>query len=203
MSRKAHPENDRAAGNLMDRRRLCSLACGCAALASEVVLPASQVPLTEATPSSESWLTSEDRIAVALMEFRMGFHCSQSVMAAYAEDFGLDPEIVRRLVAGLAGGSTVGGECGAVGGAYLVLGLRHGRPVPAFGDVEKEAELFRRIERFVEEFRARHGAITCRELLGIDVFSKKGRQTGLEKGLFASRCPAFIQSSIEILEELG
>ena len=54
-------------------------------------------------------LTTEDRIALALMRFKMGFHCSQSLFEVYAEEFGIDPMVARRVAAALAGGSTVGG----------------------------------------------------------------------------------------------
>jgi C_GCAxxG_C_C family probable redox protein len=180
---------------MLDRRRLCQVACGGTVFAwgGDSLLG----------QEGKSWLTTEDRVAVAQMQFRMGFHCAQSILAAYAEDFGIDPDTALKLAAGLAGGSTAGGECGTVGAAYLILGLRHGRTLPAFGDVEKEAELFNRIKDFLKEFTARHGAITCRELLGIDVFTREGRAEGLRRNLFAERCPRFIRSSVEILEKLA
>jgi C_GCAxxG_C_C family probable redox protein len=137
------------------------------------------------------------------MRFGNGFHCSQSLLEAYAEDFGLDPHLARRLASALAGGSTVGGECGAVASGYLVLGLRHGNTFPAYGDVDKEAELFGRVERFVDEFKKRHGAINCRELLGVDAFTPEGREEGLRKNLFVTRCPNFIRDAITILDSLG
>lgn len=142
-------------------------------------------------------------MAVALMNFEMGFHCSQSVFEAYAEEFGISPVLARRLAAGLAGGSTVGGECGAVAAAYLVLSLRHARRIPAHGDVSRELELFDRIRKLVAAFRKRHGSINCRELLGVDVFTPEGHREGLRRNLFADRCPEHIRSAIEILEQLG
>lgn len=185
----------------LDRRGLCRIAAGGAVLASAVTSDFSRTAPRRS--GSEPWLTTEDRVAVALMQFRMGFHCAQSILYAYAEDFGINQDTALKIAAGLAGGSTVGGECGTVGAAYLVLGLRHGRTLPAFGDAEKEKELFSRIESFVKEFKARHGSITCRELLGIDVFTREGREDGLRRNLFADRCPRFIRSSIEILEQLA
>jgi len=137
------------------------------------------------------------------MRFEMGFHCSQSLLEAYAEEFGIEPELARKIASALAGGSTVGGECGAVSGGYLVLGLRHGRTIPAHGDVNREKELFDRVKLFVDEFKKRHGSINCCELLGIDVFTDQGREEGLRGNLFATRCPRFIQDAIVILDELG
>ena len=151
---------------------------------------------------NEFSLTTEDRIALALMRFRNGFHCSQCVLEAYAEDFGFEPELTRRLAAALAGGSTVGGECGAVGSAYVVLGLKFGKTLPAHGDVEREAGLWRRVRDFVADFERRHGAINCRELLGVDVFTRKGREKALRENLFVDRCPEYIRSSITILDSL-
>ena len=148
-------------------------------------------------------LTTEDRIALALMHFKMGFHCSQSVFEAYVEDFGIDPMMARRMTSVLAGGSTVGGECGAVSSGYLVLGLRHGREMPAHGDVEKEKELFDRVKRFAAEFKKHHGSINCHELLGVDVFTEAGRSEALRKNLFLRRCPNFIRDAIVILDGLG
>lgn len=147
-------------------------------------------------------LTVEDRIYLAVSRFEQGFHCSQSVLAAYA-DGGLSEQAALKMGAALAGGSTVGGECGAVAAAYLVLGLKHGRTVPAFGDVEKEKDLFDRLRRFVEEFRKRHGAITCRELLGVDVFTREGLAEGRQRGLFRERCPRYVRDAITILESVS
>lgn len=156
----------------------------------------------DAPPASPlaSPLGVEDRTFLALDRFRQGFHCSQSVLAAYADEDALGEDAALRMGAALAGGSTVGGECGAIAAAYLVLGLRHGSPAPAFGDTERERELFDRIRALVAGFRQRHGAITCRELLGIDVFTPEGLAEGRRRGLFARRCPGFIRDVIRAIE---
>jgi C_GCAxxG_C_C family probable redox protein len=154
------------------------------------------------TPTPLQWAV-EDRIELALSRHRSGSHCSQSLLAAYADDLGLPVDLALRMGAALAGGSTVGGECGAVAAGYLVLGARHGLTVPTGGDVERERELFGRMRRFVEEFRNRHRAINCRELLGVDVFAGEGLAEGRRKGLFAERCPRYIRDAITILESLG
>jgi C_GCAxxG_C_C family probable redox protein len=156
----------------------------------------------QATGGDVPSLTVDDRVYLALARFREGFHCSQSVLAAYADGV-LSEEAALRMGAALAGGSTVGGECGAVAAGYLVLGLKHGRTVPVFGDVERERELFDRIRLFVEEFRKRHGAITCRELLGLDVFTREGLAEGRRRGLFRELCPRYVRDAITILESVS
>jgi C_GCAxxG_C_C family probable redox protein len=148
-------------------------------------------------------LDAEDRAFLAVTRFSEGYHCAQAVLAAYADpEKGLSESTALRMGAALAGGSTVGGECGAVAASYLVLGLKHGQTAPAFGEVERERELFERIRLFVEEFRRRHGAITCRELLGVDVFTAEGLAEGRRRGLFRERCPRYVHDAVTILESL-
>ncbi len=191
-------------GTSLPRRRVLALAipsCGFFARevqAGEASPPTASVP--PAPPAPGEILSTEDRIYLALEHFRQGFHCSQSVLAAYADEERLREDSALRMAAALAGGSTVGGECGAIASSYLVLGLKYGRTVPAFGDVEKERELFDRIRYLVAGFKKRHGAITCRELLGVDVFTKEGLAEGRREGLFTRRCPQFIRDAITLLE---
>ncbi len=158
---------------------------------------------TRGNEADTASLLTEARVDKALRQFGMGFHCAQSVFEAYAADFGIDPLVARRMANALAGGSGVGGECGAVASGYLVLGLRHGSTKPVYGDVGKEAELFGRISRFVSEFKKCHGAITCRDLLGVDVFTEEGREEALRKDLFTKRCPNYIRDAIMIVDSLG
>jgi C_GCAxxG_C_C family probable redox protein len=152
-------------------------------------------------PGGHGLLSPEQRAEVAVMNFESGFHCAQAVLEAYADDHGLDPLLARRMAAALAGGSTVGGECGAVAAGYLVLGMRHGLTRPTFGDVGQEKELFGRLRRFVEGFSERHGTLNCRELLGVDVFTPEGREEGQRKGLFRTRCPRHIRDVVALLED--
>lgn len=192
LARQSGPEVDES------RRRLLAVT-GCLGPAVAALLPLWQRP--KGAPAAAS-LGTEDRIALALARFRGGFHCSQSVLEAYSTDLGLEPELARRIAAALAGGSTVGGECGVVGSAYLVLGLKYAGDLPAYGDTALEERLWGRVRRFVAEFRRRNGAINCRELLGVDAFTKEGREEALRRDLFAVRCPKYIRDGIEILDSL-
>ena len=178
------------------RRELFRVMGPTAAVAGAVLrCGAAQVPATA--------LTTDDRIALALLHFKTGYHCSQSVLTAYAEETGIGEELALRLAAALAGGSTVGGECGAVGAGYLVLGLKHARLEPAYGDVDREQALFGRIRTLVAEFRKKHGSINCAELLGSDVCTPEGRAKASAAGLFQKRCPHYIRDAITILDALG
>ena len=57
--------------------------------------------------------------------FLSGCSCSQAVFAAFAEDFGMDPETALKLASSFGGG--MGGmreTCGAVSGMLMTAGLK-------------------------------------------------------------------------------
>lgn len=142
-----------------------------------------------------------DRIEAAVTAFREGYACSQAVLAAYAETFGLDRPTALRLAAGLGGGmGRLAETCGAVTGAILVLGLRYGNASAA--DRAARELTYARVREFVARFRARHGSVTCRDLLGCDISTPEGWQQAKDQALTTSLCPRFVQEAAAILEEL-
>ena len=54
------------------------------------------------------------------------FNCSQAVLTAFAEDFGLSEKMALSLGTSFGGGARNGQMCGAVSGALMVLGLKFG-----------------------------------------------------------------------------
>ena len=63
----------------------------------------------------------------ALDYFSRGFHCSQSVLAAYADRCGLSEEQALKLGACFGSGMRRGEVCGACSGALMVLGSLYGQ----------------------------------------------------------------------------
>ena len=102
-------------------------------------------------------MTTAEREARAEELFSSGLNCAQSVFCAFSDEFGLDAELARRTSCGLGGGvGRMREVCGAVTGAALVLGLRHG---------PDKAEVYPLVQDFCAKFRAEAGSIICRELL--------------------------------------
>ena len=61
----------------------------------------------------------------AVRKFRKGFNCSQAVLSVYAEEFGLCRETALKIACGYGGGmGRMALTCGAVTGAFMVIGLR-------------------------------------------------------------------------------
>jgi len=133
--------------------------------------------------------------------FKSGFSCSQAVLSAYAGQFGLD-ETTALKVSGAFGGGIAGmaGTCGAVTGAFMVIGLKYGKTSPK--DDEAKKKTYALVKEFIKRFKAKHSSIICRELLGCDIGTEDGAKAFKEKNLINTVCPNLVQTSAEILEQI-
>jgi C_GCAxxG_C_C family probable redox protein len=125
--------------------------------------------------------------------FRGGLSCSQAVLGAYCEQLGLDEETAYKIGSGFGGGMHLDQACGAVTGAFMVIGLKFD------DDKMKVVEATR---EFAEKFKERHGSVGCTELIGCDVSTPEGLKEAVKKDLFKQLCPEFVESAAQILEEI-
>jgi C_GCAxxG_C_C family probable redox protein len=130
--------------------------------------------------------------------FRSGCACSQAVLGTYGPRFGLNEEEAMRVSAGFAGGMRMAETCGAVTGAFMVLGLAYCDEKCRTAEGRKRA--YEKIVSFVQEFKVRHATLACRGLLGCDISTPEGARLTTEKGLFRSKCPELVRSAAELLE---
>ncbi len=123
------------------------------------------------------------------------------MLSAYGTRFGLDRETALKVSGAFGGGmGRMGGTCGAVTGAFMVIGLKHGKARD--DDDEAREKTYALVQEFTERFRMRNRSIVCRELLGHDLSTSEGRQAVAEKNLFLTFCPGLVQSASDILEEM-
>jgi C_GCAxxG_C_C family probable redox protein len=133
--------------------------------------------------------------------FNAGYVCSQSILLTYADQFAIDRETAARLAAPFGGGFARRAEtCGAVTGACMILGLKHGHT--AAEDLDSKEKTYQAVQQFISQFQARHGSIKCSQLLEIDISDPDNLQFAREKQLFTLRCPSFVSSAAEILDLL-
>jgi C_GCAxxG_C_C family probable redox protein len=90
--------------------------------------------------------------------------------------------------------------CGALTGAFMVIGLKNGR-TQAKDDAAKE-KTYALCQELVRRFRARHGSLRCKELLGCDIGTPEGAKIARDKKLHDDLCPHLIVSAVEILQDL-
>jgi len=139
----------------------------------------------------------------AVARFNEGALCSQAVFSTYAEKMGLDRETATKIATPLGAGiARLGETCGAVSGAILAIGLKHGNMTDWRVEDKQKEEAYRAAREFVDGFRSRHGSILCRDLLGCDLNTPEGSREAAEKKLFLSLCPKLVRDAAEILEEL-
>jgi len=139
-------------------------------------------------------------IEQATTYFQSGFNCSQAVCTAFAEELGVAKNTALRAAAGFGGGiGRMADTCGAVTGAIMVLGLKYGPIAPG---AEGKAQMYEYVRIFVEQFRARHQSIVCRELLQCDISTPAGRAQAHQDHVFTTQCPKFIHDAAEILTEM-
>lgn len=132
--------------------------------------------------------------------FRGSCNCCQAVLASRAPEYGLDEETAIRLGTAFGGGmGRRGGVCGAVTGAFMLLGLKHGDPG---GASEPKERVYGLVNAFVEEFSRLHGSILCRELLGCEIGTPEGMAEAVDKGLFGTICVNFVRDAVDIAEKL-
>jgi C_GCAxxG_C_C family probable redox protein len=94
----------------------------------------------------------------------------------------------------------MGETCGAITGAFMVIGLKYGKA--KVGDDEAREQTYKLAREFVTRFKARHESIVCRDLLNCDLSKPEEREAAHHEGLFDTLCPQFVGDAAEILEQM-
>lgn len=106
----------------------------------------------------------EARIQQAVENFMAGYGCCQSVVAAFADLYGVDRRTALRIGAGFgAGVGRLRMMCGAVSGMVTLAGLQCGATDGS--DRAGKAHCYEVVRRLLEEFRLRNTSIICAEIL--------------------------------------
>ncbi len=123
------------------------------------------------------------------------------MLSTYGTRFGLDREMALKAAGAFgAGMGRMGETCGAATGAFMVIGLKHGKT--KIDDNEAREKTYKLVKEFTVRFKARNRSILCRELLGHDLSTPEGMKTVAEKDLFVTLCPRFLRDSVEIIEDI-
>jgi C_GCAxxG_C_C family probable redox protein len=133
------------------------------------------------------------KVKKAVECFEDGYNCSQAIFATYSQEFGIPPDRAFKIASGFGGGMRIDGTCGAVTGAFMVLGLKFakGKDKP-----------YDKIIKFAETFCRKNKSTNCRTLIGCDIRTKEGMEKATNKGLFRSVCSRLVKDAAEILETM-
>lgn len=113
----------------------------------------------------------EKRVQQAVDNFMQGYGCCQSVVAAFADLYGLDDTMAKRIGAGFGGGvGRMRMMCGAVSGIVVLVGLDCGQTEGS--DREGKSACYRVVQQLLERSRQQNGSIICAELLGLNGYER-------------------------------
>ena len=139
---------------------------------------------------------------IAKQNFMNGYNCSQAVLLAFCEDFGLEKETALKISQPFGGGMGRMREvCGTVTGMFMVLGLAVGNADAK--DAENKKNVYKSVQELAEEFKADNGSIICRELLGFqksrpETYVPSERTTEYYK---KRPCPELCRYAADLLED--
>lgn len=139
---------------------------------------------------------------IAKQNFLNGYNCSQAVLLAFCEDFGLENETALKISEPFGGGMGRMREvCGTVTGMFMVLGLAMGNSDAKDGSTKKN--VYKSVQELAEKFKQDNGSIICRELLGLQKANKESYVPSERTTEYYKKrpCPELCKYAADILEE--
>ena len=94
----------------------------------------------------------------------------------------------------------MGETCGAVTGAFMLIGLKYGNIKAK--DKKARRKTYELVKEFVSKFESLHGSIKCKDLLGHDISSQEGWNAAKKKKVFKTVCPKYVKDAARIIEQI-
>lgn len=131
------------------------------------------------------------------------YYCAETVVKLIAEAGGRNADEAVRMATGFCSGAgRTCGQCGAVSGAVMGLGLHAGRTEPG-GEYES---VYAMVQEFMERFRAKYRSLNCRELTGCDFATPEGQARFRDENI-VTLCHEMVtfavEESLSILRDAG
>ena len=145
----------------------------------------------------------EDRVNRAVDNFMQGYGCCQSVVAAFADIYGLDETMAKRIAAGFGGGvGRMRMMCGAVSGIVILVGLDCGQTEGS--DRIGKSACYKVVQELLEKSKTDNGSLICAELLGLKGPVPPGQYVASERTAeyYKERpCAAKVESAARIFAQ--
>lgn len=139
---------------------------------------------------------------IAKQNFMNGYNCSQAVLLAFCEDFGLEKETALKISEPFGGGMGRMREvCGTVTGMFMVIGLAMGNDNSKDNTTKKN--VYKSVQELAEKFKQDNGSIICRELLGLQKANKESYVPSERTNEYYKKrpCPELCKYAADILED--
>ncbi len=137
----------------------------------------------------------------AITSFKSGYNCAQSVVVAFSDQFGYDKNLVLGTSVGFGGGmGRMQETCGAVTGAFMVLGMYN---TAKYSDnLALKNATYQMVREFDQRFKFIHRTTNCLDLLQCDLSSDDGHAYAVENKLFEKICEKCIADAVRIVEDI-
>lgn len=105
--------------------------------------------------------------------FLEGYNCCQSVVLAYADVYGLNEELAKKLSCSFGGGMGRMREvCGTCSAMFMLAGMELPSTIPS--DTQSKMENYALVQELAEEFKKETGSIICRDMLKLNGNTHEG-----------------------------
>jgi C_GCAxxG_C_C family probable redox protein len=146
----------------------------------------------------------EMRVRRAVDNFMQGYGCCQSVLAAFADIYGLDDVMAKKIAAGFGGGvGRMRMMCGAVSAMVMLAGLHCGQTEGS--DREGKSACYKVVQHLLEKSKEQNGSVICAEILGLKGHEKaKSSYVASERTAEYYRtrpCAAKVESAARLFAE--
>jgi C_GCAxxG_C_C family probable redox protein len=143
-----------------------------------------------------------ERARASFLDDRTVHGCAETTFITLKAAFGLpDPDDAGAAMALNGGIAYSGGTCGAVSGAALAVGILAERRIADHQVAKRVAR--RIIVRLMDDFRLAHGAINCRDLIGLDLRAPGAHREFIDSGVWRERCMDQIEFAVRALLPLA
>jgi C_GCAxxG_C_C family probable redox protein len=139
--------------------------------------------------------------AKAQKQFESGLNCAQSVLSSFSGSLKFNEDLALDITSGFgAGMGKLQQTCGAVTGAYMVLGVHCSKNQKDRIIAKEDAS--KMIQDFEQRFKMLHGTTQCNELIPVDLNTAKGQEAFKEYNMKDNVCMKCVKNSVDILNEM-
>jgi C_GCAxxG_C_C family probable redox protein len=141
----------------------------------------------------------EVRTEQAVENFKNGYNCSQSVAMAYADLYPVDMETIKQVSGSFGGGmGRLREVCGAVTGAFMILGMEYPASDPT--DKAVKSANYAAVQRTALQFKEKMGSYICADLLKVDRYPQDPNPEDRNSAYYAKRpCAYCVAVAAELL----
>lgn len=128
-----------------------------------------------------------------------GMTCSQAILTVFGPIVGLDQKAAKTLGRPLCG-INIGkhGVCGYISAAAVLLAMSREEA----DESRARAATAKAVDSLCQQFKAKHGSLRCKDLVGADMGTPEGLKAVRENNLIAKHCYGYGRDVAALLAEL-